>query len=362
MPALTPYKFGPFPNLGAAGDLQAQVQMLASRMKYLEGMLEQQRRADFFAFTAQGPENQRRTSAITLEYEQFTNNDPAAGSVSWNRHWLWWGGKQYEIPAGSTADKYVYWVNGATSYSTSATFPSLAVGDFLIAVNNGGTVDFAWNKVGVESVGSAQIASLSADKVIVNDLTALSSGDGYTKMKGSGVEVWDSGTPSRKRLHLGQYAAGLFGLRVIGQVDGSGNPTDYSDYGAEGWVRYVGATALPYISVVNVTNITGGGAGWSGSGPYYYTIQLRGNQYVGKASHAKVAVILSESLQFQSGGSGYSVGDVDSYKCALVSVTDVASGVDIRVESWKYYIVSSSGGYPTYGYGQLAFTYFLVIQ
>jgi hypothetical protein len=65
-------------------------------------------------------------------------------------------------------------------------------------------------------------AGIYADKIIVNDVYALSSGDGYTKMGGSGIVVMDVGNVVRA--HLGQYATGKFGLKLTNGdivIDGS---------------------------------------------------------------------------------------------------------------------------------------------
>lgn len=60
------------------------------------------------------------------------------------------------------------------------------------------------------------------NKVIVSDIYALSSGDSYTKMGGSGVVVTDIN--DIVRAHLGQYAEGKFGLKLTNGdiiIDGS---------------------------------------------------------------------------------------------------------------------------------------------
>ncbi|MDI6814088.1 MAG: phage tail protein, partial [Desulfitobacteriaceae bacterium] len=56
-----------------------------------------------------------------------------------------------------------------------------------------------------------------ANRVVVNDIYALSTEDGFTKMKAAGIEVWDNSSPPKKRVHLGQYEAGKFGLEVKAQ-------------------------------------------------------------------------------------------------------------------------------------------------
>ena len=70
---------------------------------------------------------------------QFTDNDPAAGGISWNSHSLVFEGTEYPISGGSTGDKYVYWQAGQTSYTTSDTKPDIDGDDALVAINDGGT-------------------------------------------------------------------------------------------------------------------------------------------------------------------------------------------------------------------------------
>jgi len=117
---------------------------------------------------------------ILLVGDTWTNNSPSTGSVAWNAHSLYWNGLVYNITAGNTANKYIYWINGATSYSASATFPSLSSSDFLIAVNNDGIVDFAWNKIAAQSIATPLIANSAIDEQKLADsavtLTKYASG------------------------------------------------------------------------------------------------------------------------------------------------------------------------------------------
>jgi phage minor structural protein len=57
-------------------------------------------------------------------------------------------------------------------------------------------------------------AGILANTVIVNALYALTTEDGYTKLTGSGLEVWDNQATPKKRLHAGQYQTGKFGLEL----------------------------------------------------------------------------------------------------------------------------------------------------
>jgi phage minor structural protein len=164
------------------------------------------------------------TKTVILLGDTWTDNSPTAGSVAWNQHKLYYAGFENVITAGNTALKYIYWDGAANAYSASATEPELAEGQFIIAVNNGGLHDIVWNKgygrkfIGSAFIGdaaiksahieelavlSAHIASLDANKINVTDLTALSSEDSYTQMKGDGVRVYDSA--GNLVGHLGYY-------------------------------------------------------------------------------------------------------------------------------------------------------------
>jgi len=53
-----------------------------------------------------------------------------------------------------------------------------------------------------------------ANTIICNALYALATEDGFTKLTGSGLEVWDNQATPKKRLHAGQYQTGKFGLEL----------------------------------------------------------------------------------------------------------------------------------------------------
>ncbi|HBX22678.1 MAG TPA: hypothetical protein DEF34_03420 [Desulfotomaculum sp.] len=164
------------------------------------------------------------TKVVVLLADQWTNNNPAGGSVSWNQHKLYYAGQEFVMQAGNTAQKYIYWNGADNNYSTSATEPTLADGQFIVVVNNAGLHDTVWDKgYAREFIGSAfianaaiksahienlavlnsHIANLDANKINVTDLTALSSEDGYTKLQGDGMRVYDA---AGKLLgHIGRY-------------------------------------------------------------------------------------------------------------------------------------------------------------
>lgn len=105
-----------------------------------------------------------------LEGDAWTDNSPGAGSIAWNEHTLYYNGAAYTISASNTNLKYIYWLNGATSYSKSNTNPTLTDGDFIIAVNITGTHDLAWNAIANQVIGSAYIEDAAILTAKINDL------------------------------------------------------------------------------------------------------------------------------------------------------------------------------------------------
>lgn len=101
---------------------------------------------------------------IILSGDTWTDNSPAAGSVAWNQHKVYWNGTEYVITAGNTNLKYIYWDNQTTTYGASATLPTLTDAGFIIAVNNGGLHELVWNQsIASKLVGTEMIAEFAVD-------------------------------------------------------------------------------------------------------------------------------------------------------------------------------------------------------
>ena len=122
-------------------------------------------------------------TAILLGQEWEGN----ASGASWNAHTLTYNGVSYPIAAdGPTTNKYIYWsLNNSGVYQSSATFPTLGVDDFLIAVYNSSdtTVYEFWNAklapafistalIEDAAITNAKISSLSATKITTGTLAA----------------------------------------------------------------------------------------------------------------------------------------------------------------------------------------------
>lgn len=102
--------------------------------------------------------------------------------VSWNEHSVWFGGVEYTIAAGNSSaqagveDHVIYWVAESSSYTVSATPPSLADTTFFIVatVSSTGVVTKVWTSFQNAVIGNAYIVNLSAAKILAG--TVLTSG------------------------------------------------------------------------------------------------------------------------------------------------------------------------------------------
>lgn len=95
--------------------------------------------------------------------------------ATWNAHTLTYNGSAYNINAGSTTNKFVYWqLSKPTAYQTSATFPTLGANDWLIGLwDTGGTNAFYpfWNtQLAPAFISTALIADASITTAKIQDL------------------------------------------------------------------------------------------------------------------------------------------------------------------------------------------------
>ena len=74
------------------------------------------------------------------------NDSPTVGKIAWSNCQVVYDGAISNIGAGSTDKKFVYWDTGAGSFSVADAFTP-QIGRFLVATNDNGTADEAWNKV-----------------------------------------------------------------------------------------------------------------------------------------------------------------------------------------------------------------------
>jgi hypothetical protein len=121
-------------------------------------------------------------TTLNLKYpfisgDVWTDNNPSAGSVSWNAHTLTYAGITYNIAAGSTSNYFIYW-NGGSTYQTSNTPPALTDGQFIIATNRLGTHSAAYNKVN---------STIDATQINVGVIRSISSFSSIYSTKGTNL-------------------------------------------------------------------------------------------------------------------------------------------------------------------------------
>lgn len=129
------------------------------------------------------------TKIVIVLNDTWTDNSPVAGSIAWNAHTLVYTGTVYSIAGGNTANKYILFQPGisTTVYQTytQAGFDALTLADndFVIAINNGGIHDIAWNShearqfissafIADAAIINAKIANLAVTNAKISDMAA----------------------------------------------------------------------------------------------------------------------------------------------------------------------------------------------
>jgi hypothetical protein len=84
---------------------------------------------------------------ILVDGATWTNNSPSAGRVAWSGAKVYYDGAEYSITNGDTNLKYIWWssTTSNTTFQSSNTRPTLTDVEFLIATNDVGIHDLAWN-------------------------------------------------------------------------------------------------------------------------------------------------------------------------------------------------------------------------
>lgn len=117
----------------------------------------------------------------------WTNNTPTS-AVTWSGVTVTYDGVTYPIDDDycSSSDVYIYWVNGATTFSRSSILPTLGVGDFIVGTNgntyypkgtmfflNAGTI-IDGNTISTGSITTGLIAAgaITANKIETGTITA----------------------------------------------------------------------------------------------------------------------------------------------------------------------------------------------
>ena len=141
----------------------------------------------------------------------LTANSPAAGSIAWSSLHVVLLGVDYTIADGNTANKYAWFVKPASytpgtpvSLQTSNTLPTLAAGDALLFINNGGVPVSVLESSVVYAVAPGVIGNAQLDTATQQLLTNLQQSDINQQSQLDGVITsyyqdnppWPAGSPS----------------------------------------------------------------------------------------------------------------------------------------------------------------------
>ena len=138
----------------------------------------------------------------------WTEDSPAAGSLAWAGAKVTYKGTTYSITNDNTALKYIWWdfSLSTTTFQTSATIPTLNVGDFVVAINDGGSHIRVWGATIIDS-GAILTDSLSAISANLGTCTAgivKSSDDKIAlDLDNKWLKVYDDQATPVLRVHLG---------------------------------------------------------------------------------------------------------------------------------------------------------------
>jgi len=157
----------------------------------------------------------------------WVNNNPVAGSVSWNAHVFYYDGTKHNIVAGNTADPYIYWSElTPTQYqstSDEAAFNAMmqSTTNWQIAANLSGVHSKAWLAVPNMVVGKANMGVASVENAAIgNEIKS----DNFSIVEGvsaAGWQIHKDGTVKATDLELYSSDGKLL-------IDGNFNQSAYS--------------------------------------------------------------------------------------------------------------------------------------
>jgi hypothetical protein len=148
----------------------------------------------------------------------LTNNSPVAGSIAWlDVHVVYNGQDNLITPNANTANKYVWW--SATTpavLQTSNTKPTLALGEVLLFVNNGGTGTVMLSDTNTSLPQMVANLAIDSGSIAASAVTAGKIGTGAINTPGvftSGVV--DSTAIGSSAISAGKIAAGAINTPAI---------------------------------------------------------------------------------------------------------------------------------------------------
>ena len=86
----------------------------------------------------------------------LTNDTPTAGKITWSACRVVYDGVVTNVPTGNTISKFVYWDVGDSTFTTADSFTP-QIDRFLVATNDAGVADEAWNKIAGKGVQKSNI-------------------------------------------------------------------------------------------------------------------------------------------------------------------------------------------------------------
>ncbi len=121
----------------------------------------------------------------------WTDNSPSAGYVAWSGAKVTYGGNTYTITNGNSKKAYIWWdfSLSTTTFQASATRPTLADEDFIVAYNDSGTHILIWNSTLIDG-RVIRTGTLIASEILVSGSTYLSDwrhASDLTKIDGGNV-------------------------------------------------------------------------------------------------------------------------------------------------------------------------------
>lgn len=175
----------------------------------------------------------------------ISHNKPTAGSISWTAFNIAYDGKNYTVPAGNSAARYVWWSynNGVSpALKTADVLPELSPDDMLLFLNKKG-IGLLLPDAGVVEGSLIVDETIYANAIAANQI-------GATHITADAIETKhiQAGAVTAEQLSVGTVSANLV-------ANGS-----FEDYDADGQIIGWEATAMTGGTMQPVTGVASSGA------------------------------------------------------------------------------------------------------
>ena len=220
-----------------------------------------------FAITA----TKRFDNTIVLTGDSWSDNTPAPGIVTWNEHYLVYGGAYYKIVTGNTSHIYIYWGGAIASgsgtiidpyvsnYAGTAGYTSGA-GVFMIATNESGVVQLVWNSSANMVIGSAFILNAAITEAKIDNLAVttakidnLAVNDG--KINDLSADKLTAGTINASIITVSNLTVGT-NVAIGTAEDAAGVTTIVGNTIDTGYVNALEITAVGAVTAGSLTGLT----------------------------------------------------------------------------------------------------------